>query len=65
MTEISLPRIWRISDWERPTSSTPLSLAEPVARPFFGSSPMSDIDDCVLPDPDSPTMASTSPAFSS
>ncbi len=35
--------------------------ALPRARPLAGSSPSSAIDDWVLPEPDSPTIASTSP----
>ncbi len=44
------------------SNSSPRSFALPEDRPFGGSKPSSDIDDWVLPEPDSPTMASTSPA---
>ena len=56
------PRTRRSGAPVSPTSSLPLSFALPVARPLTGSRPSSDIDDWVLPEPDSPTMASTSPA---
>ncbi len=62
ITAISRPRTCRSAAPDRPTSSLPLSLALPLARPFTGSSPSRDIDDWVLPEPDSPTIASTSPA---
>jgi hypothetical protein len=65
MTEISLPRISRNSWIDIPTSSVPFRLAEPVARPVAGSSPSRLMDDWVFPEPDSPTIASTSPARSS
>ena len=46
-----------------PTSSRPSSLIEPRTCEFFGSRPISDIAVVDLPEPDSPTMASTSPAL--
>ena len=60
--ETSRPRIWRSERWSMPTISWPSSLIEPRTLAFFGSSPISDIAVVDLPDPDSPTMASTSPA---
>ena len=48
-----------------PISSRSPSMTLPVARPFGGSRPISAIEDCVLPEPDSPTMASTSPGWTS
>ncbi len=65
MTETSLPRTLLSCLWLRPSSSRPASLAEPSERPFGGSRPISDIDDCVLPEPDSPTIARTSPGRTS
>ena len=65
ITETSRPRIWRSERWSMPTSSRPSSLIEPLTLEFFGSSPINDIAVVDLPDPDSPTMARTSPALSS
>ncbi len=65
MTAISLPRTRWSFCADMPMSSRSPSLALPLARPLGGSRPSSDIEDCVLPEPDSPTMASTSPGKTS
>ena len=65
ITAMSLPRTRRSRELFMPISSCPSSLALPVARPLAGSNPSSDIDDWLLPDPDSPTTASTSPGRTS
>ena len=62
---ISLPRMRRSLCAGIPMSSRSPITAEPRARPFGGSRPMSAIDDCVLPEPDSPTIARTSPGRTS
>ncbi len=65
ITAISRPRMWRILEVGMPMSSRSPSITLPVARPFGGSRPMRAIEDCVLPEPDSPTIASTSPGWTS
>ena len=65
MTETSLPRIDRSDRGSMPTSSPAVELDRAPDVAFFGSRPSSDIAVVDLPDPDSPTMASTSPALSS
>ncbi len=62
---ISLPRIRRSLCDGIPMSSRSPITAEPARAPFGGRRPMSAIDDCVLPEPDSPTIASTSPGRTS
>ncbi len=61
ITPTSTPRTSESRPCDRPISSRPRSFALPLARPFLGRRPMIAIDDCVLPDPDSPTIARTSP----
>ena len=53
-----VPRCLRISSSVSPTSSAPANLAEPVTTAACGRSPISARQLTVLPDPDSPTMAS-------
>ena len=53
-----VPRCLRISSSVSPSSSAPSNLTEPVTTAACGSSPMSARQLTVLPDPDSPTMAS-------
>ena len=60
-----LPRMRVSSLSVRPSSSSPRNLTEPVTRAFFGSRPITAIEVTDLPEPDSPTMPSTSPGFSS
>ena len=62
---MSLPRIRRSLLVGMPTSSSPMSFAEPEVRPFGGSRPSRAMEDWVFPEPDSPTMARTSPACTS
>ena len=45
-----------------PTSSLSPSVIDPRTWAFFGSRPISDIAVVDLPEPDSPTIATTSPA---
>ena len=59
--DASAPRIWRSEYRSMPTISLPLSLIEPRTDAFFGSRPSIAIAVVDLPDPDSPTIASTSP----
>src|SRR5713101_3997211 len=63
---MSLPRTPRIASSSRPSRSTPSSLIEPpTIRPGgFGTSRMSESAVTLLPQPDSPTIASVSPAAS-
>ena len=61
MTAISLPRTLRSSLAPSPASSRPSSWIEPVTRAVGGSRPRSAIELELLPEPDSPTIASTSP----
>ena len=61
ITAISLPRTSRSSRSGMPRSSRPSSLIEPLTFAFAGSSPSSAIELELLPEPDSPTIASTSP----
>ncbi|CPU62291.1 Uncharacterised protein [Mycobacteroides abscessus] len=63
--EISLPRTCRSEPCDMPMSSRSPSFAEPLARPFGGSRPSSASDDWDLPEPDSPTIARTSPEWRS
>ncbi len=46
----------------KPSSSRPRSRIEPEIRACSGSSPITASADTDLPEPDSPTMASTSPS---
>ena len=62
ITDTSRPRIWRSERWSMPTISRSPSLIEPATWAFFGSSPSIAIAVVDLPEPDSPTIASTSPA---
>ena len=48
-----------------PSSSCPASLTLPVTRLLLGSRPSSAMELALLPEPDSPTIASTSPARTS
>ena len=61
---ILLPRILASCLSGMPTSSCPRSRTLPFTRADSGSSPMTASDDTDLPDPDSPTMPSTSPGAS-
>ena len=61
---MSAPRWRRISSSGMPTSSTPSIRADPVTVAVGGSRPMSARELTVLPDPDSPMMASVRPARS-
>ena len=57
----SAPRCSRISASGSPSSSFPSSRAEPVTTAVGGSSPITARQLTVLPEPDSPTMASVLP----
>ncbi len=63
ITAMSLPRAFRSVAWSAPSIATPLSFALPRTRPFLGSRPSSDMELTDLPEPDSPTIASTSPGL--
>ncbi len=58
----SLPRSFDRSSSPLPMSSSPCSLIDPVSVAVSGSRPMIASDVTDLPEPDSPTMPSTSPA---
>ena len=55
------PRKACIALFLRPTSCSPLNRIEPVMRALRGSRPMTAIEVTDFPEPDSPTMPSTSP----
>ena len=56
---ISWPHTWRICDVDRPISSCPSNRTDPSRmRLLPASSPITDRDRTVLPEPDSPTMPS-------
>lgn len=55
------PRSVDISRSASPSSCRPFSSIDPDTRADGGSRPITASDDTDLPDPDSPTMASTSP----
>ena len=59
----SLPRTARSAACRAPISSLPRSFAEPLVREFLGSRPRIPIAVTDLPEPDSPTTASTSPGL--
>jgi hypothetical protein len=59
-----LPRIFASSRSGIPTSCRPRSFTLPFTRAEPGSRPMTASDDTDFPDPDSPTMPSTSPGAS-
>ncbi len=59
---MSLPRYFDISLSFRSSKLTPLYEMEPVIDALSASRPIIDNDITVLPEPDSPTMPSTSPA---
>jgi len=61
---MSVPRCARMSSSDRPSSSTPSSRADPVTVAVGGSRPINARELTVLPDPDSPMMASVRPARS-
>ena len=61
---ISAPRSGRISSSGRPTSSVPSNRTDPDTWALGGSRPISVRDATVLPEPDSPMIASISPARS-
>jgi hypothetical protein len=46
---------------ERPSSSSPLKRTEPLIVACGGSNPITASEETDLPDPDSPTIPSTSP----
>ncbi len=54
------PRICDISASDSPSSSRPPSRTEPDTSAYSGSSPITAIAAADLPDPDSPTIATTS-----
>ena len=58
----SAPRCSRRRSSDRPISWVPWNRAEPVTVALGGSRPMTARQLTVLPDPDSPTMASVCPA---
>ena len=58
MTAISLPRTRRSSSFFRPMISRPPSFTLPLMRAFEGSRPSIAIELALLPEPDSPTIAS-------
>ena len=55
------PRMRDISASDMPSSSRPSRRADPVTVAYSGSRPITAIAAADLPDPDSPTMATTSP----
>ena len=59
---IAFPRIRDISLSDRPSSSSPRRRTDPETSAYSGSSPITAIAAADLPDPDSPTIATTSPA---
>ena len=59
---IFAPRMSRSSFGLRPTSSSPRNFTEPVTSAVFGRSPSTASIVTDFPEPDSPTMPSTSPA---
>ena len=62
---ISWPQTWRICDVDRPISSCPSNFTDPSRiRLLPASSPITDRDSTVLPEPDSPTMPSVRPRSS-
>ena len=61
--EMWLPRMARISRFESVSRSRPLKMTSPPAtRPGGSSSPITDRAVTLFPEPDSPTMARTSPS---
>src|SRR3546814_3846357 len=56
------PRIRLSARGARPRISVPLKRTLPRARPLRASSPITDMNTWLLPEPDSPTMPSASPA---
>ncbi|BCI86583.1 hypothetical protein NIIDMKKI_17890 [Mycobacterium kansasii] len=58
---ITLPRTRDIPSSPRPSSSVPCSRTEPRTSAYSGSSPTTAMAAADLPDPDSPTIATTSP----
>ena len=58
---IDVPRIRDIAWSDSPSSSWPCNRTDPETRVYSGSSPTTAIAAVVLPEPDSPTMATTSP----
>ncbi len=63
MTAIWAPRTLRICCGFRPVSSRPSSLMLPWIRLFSGRRSRIAIELALLPEPDSPTRASTSPGL--
>ncbi len=61
MVPIDLPRIRDIAWSDSPSSSLPCKRTDPDTSAYSGSSPMTAIAAVLLPEPDSPTMATTSP----
>ena len=61
---MSAPRRRRISRSDRPTSSVPSNRAEPLTSAVGGSSPINARELTLLPDPDSPMIASIRPGAS-
>ncbi len=59
---MSVPRCLRSAASDRPISSVPRSRAEPLIAVPMGSRPMMARQPTVLPEPDSPMMASVLPA---
>ena len=59
--DICLPRMSDICRSSRPISSRPPSRTDPLTAALDGSRPMIASEVTDLPDPDSPTMPSTSP----
>ena len=62
---MSLPRSAVNCLSDSPATSRSPSSTVPVTRAVSGSSPIAARDDTDLPEPDSPTTASTSPGFTS
>ena len=65
ISPISLPRTARSIGSRTPISSRPSRVALPLTLAFCGNRPRIDMADTDLPDPDSPTTASTSPGLMS
>src|SRR5438128_1785273 len=58
---MSLPRILRSSSAGRPISSRSLSSTSPPTSALLGNKPITAAEETLLPEPDSPTIASVCP----
>ena len=65
ITATSLPRTSRMLPDFSPSNSLPESFTLPRTRLLLGSKPSRAMELALLPEPDSPTIARTSPALTS